>query len=271
MDMTQTIVQNIGTLTYQVLGQVAVIRLNRPERMNTLGATMKPDLAHAFFDLARNDQSVNVVVITATGDKAFCAGADIKERAGNEVSGADFFVSQKATHELFRNIEEFEKPVIAAVNGVALGGGLEIALCCDLRIAATGARFGLPEVKLGIIPAAGGTQRLPRLIGEARAKELIMTADLINADEAMRIGLVNRVVSFDELLPAALELAQRIAKMPPLAIRFAKRTINRGLQTDLDSGLEYERYAAAMLIDSEDRKEGMRAFVEKREPVFKGR
>lgn len=263
-------VQDLGTLTYQVRDRVALIHLNRPERMNTLGGTMKPDLATAFFELARRDDRVNAVVITGTGDKAFCAGADIKEQATNVARGTDFYLSQKKTHELFRDIEEFEKPVIAAINGVALGGGLELALCCDLRIAATGARFGLPEVKLGIIPAAGGTQRLPRLIGESRAKELILTASLIDADEAMRIGLVNRVVSAESLLPAALTLAQGIAEMPLLAVRFAKRAINRGMQTDLDSGLEYERYAAAMIIDSEDRKEGMRAFVEKRKPVFKG-
>lgn len=268
--MTDTDVQDLGTLIYQVRGQVAVIHLNRPERMNTLGGTMKPDLARAFFELARNDETVRAVVITGSGDRAFCAGADIKERAANEVRGTDFYVAQKATHDLFRNIDEFEKPVIAAINGVALGGGLELALCCDLRIASAGARFGLPEVKLGIIPAAGGTQRLPRLIGEARAKELILTADLIDAAEAFRIGLVNRVVAAEALMPEALALAQRIAELPPLAVRFAKRAINRGMQTDLDSGLEYERYAAAMIIDSEDRKEGMRAFVEKRKPVFKG-
>lgn len=268
--MTDSDVQDLGTLTYQVCGRVAVIHLNRPDRMNTLGGTMKPDLARAFFELARSDDNVRAVVISGTGDKAFCAGADIKERVTNDVRGTDFYVAQKATHELFRNIEEFEKPVVAAINGVALGGGLEIALCCDLRIAAAHARFGLPEVKLGVIPAAGGTQRLPRLIGEARAKELIFTADLINAAEAHRIGLVNRVVAAEALMPAALELAQRIAELPPLAVRFAKRAINRGMQTDLDSGLEYERYAAAMIIDSEDRKEGMRAFVEKREPIFRG-
>ncbi|MFP5472905.1 MAG: enoyl-CoA hydratase/isomerase family protein [Gammaproteobacteria bacterium] len=261
----------LQTLLYEVRGNVAVITLNRPDRMNTLGGTMKPDLARAFFELARADDRVRAVVITGAGDRAFCAGADIKERAEGQQAGTDFFVTQKATHDLFRNMEEFEKPVIAAINGVALGGGLEIALCCDIRIASEGARFGLPEIKLGVIPAAGGTQRLPRLIGEARAKELILTCDLVDAETALRFGIVSRVLPQAELMPAALELAQRIAEYPPLAVRFAKRAINRGMQTDLDSGLEYERYAAAMLIDSEDRKEGMRAFVEKRKPVFTGR
>lgn len=269
--MTHPSTVTLDTLLYEVRDNVALITLNRPDRMNTLGGSMKPDLARAFFDLARADDHVRAVLLTGSGDRAFCAGADIKERADNQVIGTDYFVAQKATHDLFRNIEEFEKPVIAAINGVALGGGLELALCCDIRIAAASARFGLPEIKLGVIPAAGGTQRLPRLIGEARAKELILTADLVDAETALRYGIVSRVLEQDALMPAALELAQRIAEHPPLAVRFAKRAINRGMQTDLDSGLEYERYAAAMIVDSEDRKEGMRAFVEKRKPVFNGR
>lgn len=269
--MAESKVLDLGTLLYEVRGNVAVITLNRPERMNTLGGTMKPDLARAFFELARTDEAVRAVLVTGSGDRAFCAGADIKERASSQVRGTDYFVNQKATHDLFRNIEEFEKPVIAAINGVALGGGLEVALCCDIRLAASTARLGLPEIKLGVIPAAGGTQRLPRLIGEARAKELILTADLIDAETALRFGIVSRVVPPDQLMQAAMELAQRIAEHPPLAVRFAKRAINRGMQTDLDSGLEFERYAAAMIMDSEDRKEGMRAFVEKRKPSFKGR
>ncbi|WP_422845085.1 enoyl-CoA hydratase/isomerase family protein [Acidovorax sp. M2(2025)] len=268
--MTTPDIQDLGTLLYEVRDRVAVITLNRPDRMNTLGGTMKTDLARAFFELARNDDQVRAVLVTGSGDKAFCAGADIKERATDVVRGTEYFVRQKATHELFRNIEEFEKPVVAAINGVALGGGLEIALCCDLRIAADHARFGLPELKLGVIPAAGGTQRLPRVIGEARAKELILTADLVDAETALRYGLVSRVLPQAGLMAAAMELSQRIARHPPLAVRFAKRAINRGMQTDLDSGLEYERYAASMIVDSEDRLEGMRAFVEKREPQFKG-
>lgn len=261
----------LATLLYEVRDSVAIVTLHRPERMNTIGGAMKSDLARAFFDYARADDRVRAVLVTGSGERAFCAGADIKERAGQQITGSDYFVAQKATHDLLRGIEEFEKPVLAAINGVALGGGLEIALCCDIRIAADSARFGLPEIKLGVIPAAGGTQRLPRLIGEARAKELILTADLVDAETALRYGIVSRVLPPAELMPAALALAQRIAGHPPLAVRFAKRAINRGMQTDLDSGLEYERYAAAMLIDSEDRKEGMRAFVEKRKPVFTGR
>ena len=210
--MTTPDIQDLGTLLYEVRDRVAVITLNRPDRMNTLGGTMKADLARAFFELARNDDQVRAVLVTGSGDKAFCAGADIKERATDVVRGTEYYVRQKATHELFRNIEEFEKPVVAAINGVALGGGLEIALCCDLRIAADHARFGLPEIKLGVIPAAGGTQRLPRVIGEARAKELILTADLVDAETALRYGLVSRVLPQAELMAAAMELSQRIAQ-----------------------------------------------------------
>lgn len=262
---------DIGTLQYEVIGNVAVIRLNRPDRMNTLGSTMKPDLATAFFEHARNDKKVNCVIITGTGNRAFCAGADIKERAARTLAATDYYVLQKQTHDLFRQLEEFEKPTIAAINGVALGGGLELALCCDIRIAAASARFGLPEVKLGVIPAAGGTQRLPRIIGEALAKELVYTSDIIDAEAAKEIKLVTRVVADERLMDEALALATRIGEQPPLAVRFAKRSINLGMQVGMDAGLEYERYAASMVMDSEDRKEGMRAFVEKRKPVFVGR
>jgi enoyl-CoA hydratase len=262
---------DIGTLQYEVADHVAIIRLNRPDRMNTLGGTMKPDLATAFFEHARNDSNVTCVVLTGTGDRAFCAGADIKERAAQHVAAPDYYVRQQQTHALFRAIEEFEKPTIAAINGVALGGGLELALCCDIRIAAASARFGLPEAKLGVIPAAGGTQRLPRVVGEAIAKELIFTSDIIDAATAKEIRLVNRVVEDARLMGEVLALAGRIGAQPPLAIRFAKRAVNLGMQVGMDAGLEYERYAASMVIDSDDRKEGMRAFVEKRKPVFVGR
>ncbi len=263
-------IKEFETLIYSVVDGVAIIRLNRPERMNSIGGSMKQDLAAAFFDLARNDPQVRCVVITGTGDRAFCAGADIKERAGGVSKGTKYYVTQQATHELFRRIEEFERPVIAAINGVAAGGGLEIALVCDLRIAASTARLGLPEVKLGVLPAAGGTQRLPRLIGEGKAKELMYTGELISAEEALAIGLVNRVVAPEALMDEAMAMARKIAKQPPLAVSFIKRAVNTGMQVGLDSGMQFERFAAAMIVDSEDRKEGMRAFVEKREPVFKG-
>jgi enoyl-CoA hydratase len=259
------------TLLYEVKDGVAVITLNRPERMNSIGGSMKADLAAALFEHARNDDTVRSVVITGAGDRAFCAGADIKERAASTMTRSDYYVKQKATHQLFRNIEEFEKPVIAAVNGVALGGGLEIALCCDIRIASTTARFALPEGKLGVIPAAGGTQRLPRLIGVALAKELMFTSEIIDAPRALQIGLVNHVVAPDQLMSAVFEMTAKIARNAPLAVRYAKQSINLGIEVGMEAGLEFERYAAAMVTDSEDRKEGMRSFVEKRAPVFKGR
>lgn len=271
MDTTFPDQRDLPTLTYALHGHVAVITLNRPERMNTIGGSMKPDLGHAFLELARKDPRVRAVILTGAGDRAFCAGADIKERADHQISGTEFFVQQKATHDLLRDIEELEKPVIAAINGVALGGGLELAMCCDIRLAAEHARMGLPELRIGAIPAAGGTQRLPRLIGEARAKHLMFTGMQIDAQTALQFGLVAQVCPGAELMAQAHQLAASIAELPPLAVRFAKRAVNRGMQTDLDSGLEYERYAAAMLIDSDDRKEGMRAFVEKRKPVFQGR
>jgi enoyl-CoA hydratase len=261
----------LATVLYSVDDGVAIVRLNRPDRMNTLGGSMKEDLEIAFFDYARNDPDVRCVVVTGVGDRAFCAGADIKERAANRPHPAEYFVRQKRTHDLFRRIETFERPVIAAINGVALGGGLEIALSCDIRIAADHARLGLPEVRLGVIPAAGGTQRLPRAIGESAAKELIFTGRMLNAGEAQSLGLVSRVVPQDKLMDETMALAREIAAQPPLAVAFAKQAINAGLQVGIDEGLDYERYAAAMLMDTEDRKEGMTAFVEKRKPVFKGR
>lgn len=258
------------TLLYEVRDQVALVTLNRPDRMNSIGGSMKSDLQRAFLELARKDEAVRVVVITGAGDKAFCAGADIKERAGSALPLPEYHLRQKATHELFRSIETFEKPVIAAINGVALGGGLEIALCADIRIAARHAKLGLPEARIGALPAAGGTQRLPRLIGPGWAKQLMLTCDHISAEQALRIGLVNEVTEAGDVLPTALAMARRIANNAPLSLRFIKHAIDTGLQVGIDAGLEYERYAAAIVVSSEDRKEGMRAFVEKRKPVFRG-
>ena len=262
---------SMDSVFYEVHGNVAVVTLDRPERMNSLGGTMKADLARAFFDLARKHETVRAVLLTGRGDRAFCAGADIKEQASRSASASEFLQAQKLTHELFRDIEEFEKPVVAAINGVAIGGGLELALCCDLRLASVTARFGLPELGLGVIPAAGGTQRLPRLIGSGRAKEMIMTSEIVGAAVAIQYGLVSRVYEPAALMDEALRLTQSLAERPPLAMRLVKRAINRGLQVDLDSGLEYERTAAAIVFDSSDRREGMQAFVEKRKPVFTGR
>lgn len=258
------------TLLYEVRDGVALLTLNRPERMNSIGGPMKDELRAAFVEHARKDDSVRAVVLTGAGDKAFCAGADIKERAGSALPLPEYHLRQKATHDLFRMIEAFEKPVIAAINGVALGGGLEIALCADVRIAARHARLGLPEARIGALPAAGGTQRLPRLVGPGWAKQLMLTCDHIDAEQALRIGLVTEVTEPADLLPVALAMAARIAANAPLSLRFIKHAIDLGLQVGIEAGLEYERYAAAIVVSSEDRKEGMRAFVEKRKPAFRG-
>lgn len=262
--------EQLATMKWGIQDGVGVIELHRPERMNALNAQMKADLRAVLNDRARDDDRVRVIVITGSGEKAFCVGADIKEKAAEDVSPSTFFHTQRTTHQLFRDLEEFEKPTIAAINGLALGGGLEIALCCDIRVASATARFGLPEAKLGVIPAAGGTQRLPRLVGESVAKQMVFTAAMFNAERALRVGLVNEVVAAEELLPTTMDMATDMARLPPLAVRMAKRCINRGMQTDIDSGLEYERYAASILMDTQDRKEGMRAFVEKRAPRFTG-
>ena len=258
------------TLRYEQRDAVAVITLNRPERMNTLGGPMKDELRHAFLERARDDASVRVVVLTGEGDKAFCAGADIKERVSQNLSLPAFHLRQRATHELFRAIETFEKPVIAAINGVALGGGLELALCADVRLCAPHAKLGLPEAKIGALPAAGGTQRLPRIVGTAWAKQLMLTCDHIDAELALRIGLVTQVVPAPELLDTALAMARRMAANAPLSLRYIKQAIDLGQQVGIEAGLEYERFAAAIVVSSEDRREGMQAFVDKRPPNFKG-
>jgi len=258
------------TLECEVEGGVATLTLNRPECLNAINAQLKLDLETALFEALEPDPEVAVVVLIGAG-RAFCAGADIKERAGQALSAAEYYFHQRRTVELFRRIEGFAKPLIAAINGVALGGGAEIALVCDLRLASTEAKLGLPEAALGMIPGAGGTQRLAREVGPAAAKRIIFTGDFVEAEEALRIGLVNSVHPAEELLPAALELGGRISRKAPLAVRFAKRAISTGLQTDIDSAFEYELYAGSILNASADRTEGMNAFVEKRKPSFEGR
>lgn len=260
-----------STLLYEVAEGVALIRLNRPERMNAIGGAMKTELRQALLERARQDPQVRCVILTGAGERAFCAGADIKERAGQALPQPEYHLQQKATLALFREMEQFEKPLIAAINGVAMGGGLEIALCCDVRIAARGARLGLPEAKIGALPAAGGTQRLPRLVGPGIAKELMLTGDAIGAERALAIGLINQVVEPEALLPTALAMASRMAANAPLALRHIKHAVDQGMQVGIDAGLEYERYAAALVVSSEDRLEGMRAFVKKRQPRFIGR
>jgi enoyl-CoA hydratase len=257
------------TLIYEKQEGVGIVTLNRPDRLNALSFKLKDELSALLGEMEKDDE-VRVVILTG-GEKAFSAGADIKERSQVQLSQSEFYFAQRRSQELYNQIEAFQKPVIAAVSGVAVGGGCELALACDLRIASDTARFGFPEVKLGVIPAAGGTQRLPRLIGATRAKEIIFTGDPVDAQEAFRMGLVSKVVPVDRLLEEAKTLALRLAQNPPLSIKYAKRAINVGIQLDMASALDYEVHCAAILYASEDRKEGMRAFVEKRKPVFKGK
>lgn len=247
----------------------AVITLNRPDKYNALSLQLLQELAAAC-DRAEADESVKALVLTGAG-RAFCAGADVSEmEAVTSPAEAERWIRQRAG--LFERVGACEKPVIAAINGAALGGGLEIAMQADVRIAAQSARLGQPEIKLGLIPGAGGTQRLARLIGLGRALEWLMTGEAMDAQEAYRVGLVNRVVPDGEALAEAERLAGRLAAQPPLALRLIKEVTRRGLDGPLSLGLAWERQAFAIALASEDAREGIRAFLEKRPPApFKGR
>ncbi|MBW2103471.1 MAG: enoyl-CoA hydratase/isomerase family protein, partial [Deltaproteobacteria bacterium] len=209
------------TILFEKEGEIAAVTLNRPNRLNALSFRLKDELG-AIFDEIERDEDIKVVILTG-GKKAFSAGADIKERSTMETTQPQAYFNQLKSHAFYTKIENFEKPVIAAISGVAVGGGCELAMVCDLRIASETARFGLPEVNIGVIPAAGGTQRLPRLIGVTRAKELLYTGDFIDAQEAFRIGLVNRVVPVENLMDETKALAQKLAAKPPLSIKYLKR------------------------------------------------
>jgi enoyl-CoA hydratase len=254
------------TISTAVDGGLAWITIDRQEVRNALNTQVMHDL-RAALDAFREDESVGVVVFTGAGEKSFAAGADISEL--RERTALDALAS--GMQRLYDEIEGYEKPTIAAVNGYALGGGCELAMACDIRIAAENARFGQPEVSLSIIPGAGGTQRLSRLVGKGKATELILTGEIIDAQEAHRIGLVSRVAPQVELMDAVGETAGAILKKGPLAIRLAKIAVSRGAETDQDTGMLIERLAQAVLFDSEDKREGTSAFLEKREPHFRGR
>lgn len=257
-----------STLLYEKKETIGILTINRPEKMNALSNQLISELK-TVLDTIEQDDKLRVLIFTGAGDKAFVAGADIQElvtrdaQIGRKVS--------KERQDLFSRIENLAVPVIAAINGYALGGGLELALACSIRICSDRAKFGAPEVKLGIIPGDGGTQRLPRLVGLGRAMEMILSGDFIDAQEAYRIGLANKVVPHEELMEKTLELADKIASRPPLAVRFAKEAVNRSVGSGVDSGYALESYLHALSCTTEDKKEGVSAFLEKRKGQFKGK
>ena len=246
---------------------IHVIRLNGPQHANALSMALLKELQEAL-QAIKNKEEIRCVLLTGSGERVFCAGADLKERKGlpeSEVKQAVALIS-----DTINLLEEVPQPTIACLNGSAFGGGLELALACDIRLTAAEAKMGLTETTLGIIPGAGGTQRLPRIVGIAKAKEMIYTGKRITASEALEIGLVNAVVRQEELMQTGMEWAGQIAANGPIAVRAAKKAINSSLDTDIASGLEVENQCYQMTIPTEDRLEGLRAFAEKRKPVYKG-
>ena len=255
-------------ITYAVAEHVATVTLNRPEVHNAMNEAMRRDLTRCF-DAIATDEEVKTVVVTGAGERAFSAGADIREFVEPLVPVR--FREQRRRLDFRQAMDRCWQPIVAAVNGFALGGGLEFALACDMRIAAVGATLGLTEINLAIIPGGGGTQRLPRLVGRGKALELILTGARIPADEALRIGLVERVVPTGEALKAATELARSMATKAPVALRYAKEAVVKGLELPLAEGLRLEGDLSTLLRTTEDRLEGAKAFLDKRAPRWTGR
>lgn len=246
---------------------ICIVKINNPQAMNALNTTVLSELDSAFSAIAE-DSSISAVIVTGEG-KAFVAGADISQMSNMNAAEGKAFGEQGAA--VFRKIELLDKPVIAAINGFALGGGCELAMSCDIRIASSKAKLGQPEVGLGITPGFSGTQRLPRIVGMGHAKELIYTADIIDAAEAYRIGLVNKVVEPETLMETALAMARKIAKKAPIAVKYSKEAINKGIQTDMDSAIAIEANLFGLCFATEDQKEGMKAFLEKRTPEYRNK
>ncbi len=258
-------------LLYEVKDGIATLTLNRPDRLNALGDTLRDDLLDAVTRTAA-DAQVRVMVLTGAG-KGFCAGGDVKAMNESREAGRERPVLEKMAPSRDRTLlamRDAPQPIIAAINGAAAGAGMNLALACDLRLASTAAKFSQAFVKRGLHPDWGGTYFLPRVVGMAKACELIFTGDLIDAPEALRLGLVSRVVAPEELMTAAHELARKVAAGPPLAIRLAKRALYHNADCDLRQALEFETFAQNVCQDTEDAREGVRAFVEKRAPVFRG-
>jgi enoyl-CoA hydratase len=259
--------QSYDTILVERREGVAIITINRPEKRNALNIQTRAEGA-AVLDELREDDSVRVAIFTGAGDKAFVAGADIAEFAQRTALTQREVMLARG---LFNAVDTFPKPVIAMVNGYCLGGGCELALACDIRVASDKASFGQPEINLGIIPGGGGTQRLTRLVGEGKAMEMILTGEIINAQEAFRIGLVNHVVPADQLEAKTMEIANRIAEKSPIAVRLAKEAVKLASRSNLDEGLRREVDLFALCFSSEDKDEGVNAFLEKRKAEFKGK
>lgn len=259
-------------ISYQYLlcnveNRVAIVTLNRPP-VNALNSQVFVELSQIFTELEANED-VHVIVLTGYGEKAFVAGADINEMANANI--VTVMKNNKISKEVFTQVENSTKPVIAAINGLALGGGLELALACDIRISSDKAKFSFPETGLGIIPGGGGTQRLQKIVGLSVAKELIYFGDMIDADKALDLHILNKVVPADELLTAAKDWAEKLASKPPIAVQMAKLALNTGSNTDVETGLIVESTCFNTTFATEDAKEGLHAFVEKRKPVYIGR
>lgn len=259
--------QNYETILIEKRGSVAVLTINRPDKLNSLNSKVHSE-GVAALDQLRTDDSVRVLVVTGAGEKSFIAGADISEFSGKtSVSERNVFQGRS----LFNSLDTFPKPVIAMINGFCLGGGCELALACDLRYASEKARFGQPEINLGIIPGGGGTQRLARLIGEGKAMEMILTGDMIDAPTALRLGLVNDVFPAEELPEKTFALAEKIAEKSPIALQMAKEAVKLASRSNLDEGLRREIDLFAICFSTEDKEEGVAAFLEKRKPIFRGK
>lgn len=256
------------TLLYEKKDGVAVVTLNRPDKLNALNSTVYNEL-YGVFEAIENDPEVRAVVLTGSGDRAFAAGSDVAEMQDmGPIEAQKFMATIRKASDL---IYSLTKPTIAALHGYVLGGGNELAMCCDLRIASEKARFGQPEINLGLIPGASGTQRLPRLIGAAKAKEMIFLGDNIDAATALTLGLVNKVVPPEKLMEEAMAWAAKLAAKSSPVLAMAKMAINTGLDTDLASGLDMETRCDALCFATEDQKEGMKAFLEKRKANFKNK
>jgi enoyl-CoA hydratase len=257
-----------NTLLYEKADGIGTVTINRPKALNAANSEVNTELYRVFEEIEA-DPEVRVVILTGSGDKAFMAGADIVEMSSLDAMGSAAFAltARKAVDRVY----SLSKPVIAAISGFALGGGCELAIACDLRIASETARFGQPEITVGIIPGGGGTQRLPRLIGMARAKELVYTGDMINAQAALSYGLVNKVVPADKLMEEAVGMAKKLMSRSSRILTIAKSAINTGMNLDLTSGLDYEAQCFSLCFETEDQKEGMKAFVEKRKAEFKNK